>query len=227
MVTTIEDSSLLEAVVDNNVPTSERRSLQRSDWLRQALTVFVISGIDAIRITRLAADLDVSRGSFYWHFENREELIDAVVEFWKRKNTEAIRLAVRDASSLEKGIFYYFEIIVNENMFDPRLDLAVREWARRSPKIRALVDSEDNQRIEALRLFYLRFDYAMPEALIRARVLYFSQIGFYALSVQESLSTRLTYTEAYFECFTGRTLDARERVKFVDDILSTYGDAVP
>ena len=101
MVTTIEDSSLLEAVVDNNVPTSERRSLQRSDWLRQALTVFVTSGIDAIRITRLAADLDVSRGSFYWHFENREELIDAVVEFWKRKNTEAIRLAVRDASSLE------------------------------------------------------------------------------------------------------------------------------
>ena len=226
MVTTIEDSSLLEAVVDNNVPTSERRSLQRSDWLRQALTVFVTSGIDAIRITRLAADLDVSRGSFYWHFENREELIDAVVEFWKRKNTEAIRLAVRDASSLEKGIFYYFEIIVDEKMFDPRLDLAVREWARRSPKIRALVDSEDNQRIEALRQFYLRFDYAMPEALIRARVLYFSQIGFYALSVQESLSTRATYTEAYFECFTGRTLDARERVKFVDHILSTYGDAV-
>ena len=54
-------------------------------------------------------------------------------------------------------------------MFDPRLDLAVREWSRRSPKIRALVDSEDNQRIEALRQFYLRFDYAMPEALIRAR----------------------------------------------------------
>ena len=46
----------------------------------------------------------------------------------------------------------------------------------------------------------------MPEAFIRARVIYFAQIGFYALDVKESLSTRLSYTEAYYECFTGKTL---------------------
>jgi hypothetical protein len=86
------------------------------------------------------------------------------------------------------------------------------------------VDSEDEARIEAVRQFYLRFDYPMPQALIRARVLYYSQIGFYALGTRESLNTRLGYTEAYFEAFTGQQLTALEAEKFRRYILDNYGD---
>ncbi len=64
----------------------------------------------------------------------------------------------------------------------------------------------------------------MPQALIRARVLYYSQIGFYALEVQESLDTRLSYTEAYFEVFTGQKLKPIEAREFRHHILDTYGD---
>ena len=86
------------------------------------------------------------------------------------------------------------------------------------------MNAEDEARIEALRDFYARFGYPMPDALIRARVLYYSQIGFYALEVREDLPTRLSYTETYYECFSGRHLSADRTDAFRRHILDTYGD---
>ena len=64
----------------------------------------------------------------------------------------------------------------------------------------------------------------MPDALIRARVIYFAQIGFYALDVHEDLETRVGYSEAYYECFTGKVLDPVEAENFKQHTRATYGD---
>ena len=218
------DTKLLRAVAERGATAPERNQLQRFDWLQRALEIFVNEGIDAVRITRLADDLEVTRGSFYWHFKNREDLLLGLVSYWKDKNTAAIIESVTGAATLADGILKFFETCVDAVLFDPRLDLALREWARRSDKIRKLVDGEDEARIDALRQFYRRFDYPMPQALIRARVLYYSQIGFYALGTRESIQTRLGYTEAYFEAFTGRQLPRSEAEKFCRHILDNYGD---
>lgn len=220
----MSDTRLLRAVAERGAPDPERNQLQRFDWLQTALEIFVAEGIDAVRITRLANDLGVTRGSFYWHFQNRKDLIDSLVSYWKDKNTAAITDSIAQASSLADGILRFFETCIDPALFDPRLDLALREWARRSAAIHELVDNEDEARIEALRRFYLRFDYAMPHALIRARVLYYSQIGFYALGTREPLQTRLDYTEAYFTAFTGRELSSLDAENFRRHILDSYGD---
>jgi AcrR family transcriptional regulator len=218
------DIDLLRSVAERGVASAERSQLQRFDWLKSALEIFVSEGIEAVRITRLADELKVTRGSFYWHFRNREDLLHSLVSYWKDKNTAAITESVASATSLADGILRFFETCVDAARFDPRLDLALREWARRSDSIHQLVDAEDAARIDALRQFYLRFDYPMPQALIRARVLYFAQIGFYALGTSESLDTRLGYTEAYFEAFTGRQLSPLEANRFRRHILEHYGD---
>ena len=220
----MSDTSLLRAVAERGTITSERSQLQRFDWLQTALEIFVAEGIDAVRITRLADDLGVTRGSFYWHFQNREDLINSLVSYWKDKNTAAITESMTQAASLADGIFRFFETCIDATLFDPRLDLALREWARRSKSIHALVQSADQARIDALCDFYQRFDYPMPQALIRARVLYYSQIGFYALGTSDSMKTRLAYTEAYFEAFTGQQLTRLEAEKFRRYILDKYGD---
>jgi len=226
MVQPMPDTSLLKAVAERGAPPQDRKQLQRFDWLQRALDVFVSAGIDAVRITRLADDLGVTRGSFYWHFENREDLIDALVSYWKDKNTAAITQSLSNATSLAEGIFRFFETCIDAAYFDPRLDLAIREWSRRSSPIRVLVDREDAARIDALEKFFVQFNYAMPDALIRARVLYYSQIGFYALEIEEPLATRLGYTETYFECFTGQRLDPQQADKFRRYILDTYGETL-
>ena len=223
----MSDTDLLQSVAARGATDTERKQLQRFDWLQQALDLFVAEGIEAVRITRLADELGVTRGSFYWHFANREDLIDALVEFWQDKNTPAIADAVADARSLAGGIFRFFEICIDSARFDPRLDLAIREWSRRSARIRALLDREDEARIEALRAFFTRFGFPMPAALVRARVLYYAQIGFYALEVQEPLDTRLGLTEAYFECFTGQRVRPAEAEQFRQYILDNYGDQLP
>ncbi len=223
MVQVMSDIKLLKSLAKQNPRNPPRNQLSRFDWLQAALELFVREGIDAVRITRLADELDVSRGSFYWHFRHREDLITALVEFWQSKNSPGITRSFEAADSLTKGILNFFETCINLELFDPRLDLAIREWARRSDDIRQLLDYEDNLRIEAICHFFLTMDYPMPDALIRARVLYFSQIGFYALGVNESLSTRLSFTESYFECYTGQQLANPDAQQFRNHIQSTYG----
>ena len=217
---------LLPAVAERGVAVNDRTQLQRFDWLKKALPIFINEGIDAVRVTRLADELSVTRGSFYWHFENREELIGALVYYWRDKNTAAITSAMDNATSLTNGIFEFFETCIDTSRFDPRLDLAVREWARRSPQIRNQVDQADKLRIESFRSFYARFGYDMPEALIRARTIYFSQIGFYALDVQEPFETRIEYTATYFKCFTGQIADPVEVEQFNGRIRQKYGNRI-
>ncbi len=218
------DTHLLKTVAARGTQNPERKQLQRFDWLQRALDLFVDEGIDAVRITRLADDLGVTRGSFYWHFDNRDDLIAALVSYWRQKSTSAIVESVRQAQSLEQGIFALFETCIDTAQFDPRLDLAVREWSRRAPEIRELLDREDAARIDALRAFFSSFGFAPTDALIRARVLYYAQIGFYALETSEPLETRLGYTETYFESFTGRKPDPAAAEQFLRHIRKTYGD---
>ncbi len=218
------DRALLKLVAERGNNTVERKQLQRFDWLLKALEIFIEEGIDAVRITRLAEELEVTRGSFYWHFSNREDLIEALFSYWKDHNTRSVVDAVKDANTLSNGIFAFFETCLNTDLFDPRLALAIREWARRSPEVREQVDIADNTRVQALTEFFQRFDYPMPEAFIRARVLYFAQIGFYALDVHEPLEKRISYTEAYFLSFTGQILDADEAEHFRHSTRQKYGD---
>lgn len=220
------DKALLRLVAERGQNDTERKQLQRFDWLLKALEIFIEEGIDAVRITRLAEELKVSRGSFYWHFSNREDLIEALVDYWEKRNTNAIVDSVSTAESLSEGIFRFFETCLNTQLFDPRLDLAIREWARRSEDIRQQLDSADQIRVQALTDFYQRFDYSMPEAFIRARVIYFAQIGFYALDVHEDLETRLSYTEAYYLSFTGRQLETKVAERFRHHVRTAYGDVL-
>ena len=221
------DTALLRTVADRGSNTLERNQLQRFDWLLAALEIFVAEGIDAVRITRLADDLGVTRGSFYWHFTNRDDLIEALVAYWHDKNTSAIVESVTQASSLSNGIFRFFDTCIDSSQFDPRLDLAIREWARRSEDIRQQVDAADTTRVQAITDFFTRFDYPMPEAFIRARVIYFAQIGFYALDVKEPLTTRVTYTEAYYTAFTGKRLPPEEADTFSKMIMKKYAEQLP
>lgn len=220
------DNTLLKAVAERGTLSSERNQLQRLDWLQTALELFVEEGIDAVRITRLADELEVTRGSFYWHFTNRDDLIDALLQYWRDKNTRAIVGAVEDAESLTDGIFELFDACIDIELFDPRLDLAVREWARRSKKVRKELDNADTTRVDAITAFFSRFGFEKTEAFIRARIVYFSLIGFYALDIKDSLATRISYTRAYFKGYTGRDLTAQQAGEFESRMQSKYQDRI-
>lgn len=204
----MDDQDLIEraAAVGQGSEVGQAR-LGRGDWLIAGLRILIDEGIDAVRITRLADDLGVTRGSFYWHFRDRDDLLNGLIEFWSQKNTAAVREAVAGAPSLTDGILALFDAWIDPERFDPRLDHAMRDWARRSDRVRRAVDDADTERVAVIASLYRGFGYDEDEAFIRARVIYFGQIGYYALDLDESLAARLANLEAYYLCFTGTPID--------------------
>src|SRR5918999_2845788 len=69
---------------------SGKRRLTRQDWIRAALDALSERGVAGVAVDRLAKTLGATRGSFYWHFSDRTELIEAALEQWERENTTAL-----------------------------------------------------------------------------------------------------------------------------------------
>jgi hypothetical protein len=103
---------------------------------------------------------------------------------------------------------------MDESLFDPRLDFAIREWARRSGHVRRAVDQADDERVDAIKRMFIRHGYRERDAFIRARVLYFMQIGYYSLDLEESQATRLDYVADYLRAFTAREPTRQEVAAF-------------
>ena len=181
--------------------------LQRDDWIAAGLEELVVSGVEAVQITVLAKRLKVTRGSFYWHFDNREALLEALLAEWRARNSGVMLEALDQATTLENGILELFAIWIDHVRFDPRLDQAVRDWARRDDGLRSVVQKEDESRVLAIAAFFERQAFEPTEAFIRARVIYFTQLSYYALGIDEPLLERMSYLSAYFRSFTGCDID--------------------
>jgi AcrR family transcriptional regulator len=183
---------------------SRKVKATRDDWLDLALNTLAVEGVDHVTVLALSEQLGVSRSSFYWYFNNRNELLDTLLDRWERLNTRSIvAQAEARASTVNEGVCNVFRCWVNPSIFSPRLDFAVREWARRSSGVRRALDRSDRMRTEAVKALFVRFGYENEDALVRARALYYMQIGYYALDLREPIETRLHLTPHYLKAFTG------------------------
>lgn len=191
------------------------RKATRGDWLAAALDTLVREGVEQVKILPLSERLGVSRSSFYWYFESRGALLDALITHWNETNTGVIaEHCERPARAITAAVMNLFRAFVGRDGFDHRLDFALREWARRDPEVRRVVDAADAARLRAVRGMFLRHGAGEPEADIRARILYFQQIGYYALELNETLEERLARVAAYVEGFTGQAAAAEDIAAF-------------
>jgi AcrR family transcriptional regulator len=76
-------------------PDAPRQQLDREAWIKAALDILAEKGLDGIRVEVLAKRLRVTKGSFYWHFKDRRDLLDAVLETWKEGRIKDIQKQTR------------------------------------------------------------------------------------------------------------------------------------
>lgn len=208
-----------EARIEDSKANSVRTT--REDWLRTAMDTLISDGVEKVKVLTIAQKLNSSRSSFYWFFKSRKDLLDQLLKAWKSKNTQPlVERAERPAKTITEAVLNIFECWANEELFDTRLDFAVREWARRSGSVRRALDKADNQRLDAITQMFIRHRYDPHEAVIRARTLYFMQVGYFALDLQEPIEARLLYTQQYLLCLTGKTGSKEEIERFASFIAS-------
>jgi AcrR family transcriptional regulator len=128
----------------------------RNKWIEEGLKALASGGPEAVRIEPLARALGVTRGGFYWHFEDRGALLEAMLDAWERATTDDVIERVESqggdvgAKLRRAGALTFSETLMP-------IDLAVRDWARREEAVAARLRRVDNRRMAYLRSLFGAF----------------------------------------------------------------------
>ncbi len=160
--------------------TNTRTNLSAQDWVDGASELLANGGIDAVRVEPLARKLKVTKGSFYWHFSNRNELLKEVLNGWRRRATSAIIQRI-NASKLP-AIERLSELLLlpkhgSHAMQGANLEIAIRQWAKREETAEAAVNEVDQHRIDFITNIYLELGYNEHDALTKAMFFYCTMQG--------------------------------------------------
>lgn len=175
----------------------EASRLTRQDWIEFALGMLAERGPGTLRADVLARALNISRGSFYWHFQDVADLHAAVLDAWVEAGAGLLIAEVErvggDARTklralLERGL-----------TADARLERSVRAWAASDElAARALVRA-DRKRLGYLADLFAQLGFAEPEAEDRAYLIYQAYVGYVA---------------------GGQRLPAKRLARFIDSVLA-------
>ena len=153
---------------------SERTPLDPARWVDTAIDVLASSGISGLRVEVLAKRLKVTKGSFYWHFTDRRDLLLAVLSHWKEGRIRDIIKQTRAQPGHELAQIYHVIDVysASRSRRGMLIELAVRDWARRDPEASVIVAEVDDVRLRCARDLFLACGVPMDEASSRCMLLY-------------------------------------------------------
>lgn len=178
---------------------SPSKHLSRDRWIDAAVAVLAEAGIDAVRVESLARGLHVTKGSFYWHFRDREDLLNATLRRWEKTETVGIMDQVEAAGGSAKArLRRLFAIALERGLV--KLEVALRQWARRDARARKAIQRVDTRRLDYLCVLFEELGLPRPHAEARAFVSYAILFGDFFITVPRSSTQRatlLTHTTAF------------------------------
>jgi len=167
--------------------SSARASLTPEQWIETATELLVDHGIDAVRVDVVSKILKVTRGSFYWHFRDREDLLSSLLESWRKATTEQIIERFESHQGTPEELFRDLLSLPFRGRSAARaarIELAIRAWARRDDMARRAVDEVDSRRISYIAQCFSAMGFPMVEARQRAFLLYAYEVAESILSNQ-------------------------------------------
>jgi AcrR family transcriptional regulator len=178
-------------------------------WVEAATEVLVNEGIDHVRVDLLARALKVSRGSFYWHFRDREALLRAVLQTWSEASTAQLTQRLKTASRDARTRLNEVASLPFRGRSASRaasIELAIRAWARRDAMAREAVDASDAQRLAYHAQIFNALGFPAAEARHRAFLLYGYEVAESLMPGQGSSAQRQA-RRAFVERLVQQPLD--------------------
>jgi AcrR family transcriptional regulator len=150
---------------------SER--LTKSEWIKQGLRTLAKEGAGALKAGPMAAKLKVSRGSFYWHFEDIADFRAELLRNWRERATERVIQQMAERAEPDR-LNYLLKRAFSE---DRSLDRAVRSWAAENADVAAVVTSVDASRVAYIAELLAAAGVDVAKALPRANFIYWAYLG--------------------------------------------------
>jgi AcrR family transcriptional regulator len=127
----------------------------RGSWIDEGLRALGRGGPEAVRIEPLARALGVSKGGFYWHFDDRQALLEEMLDAWERTRVdepiEAVEGEGGDARAKLGRLFALASASGGELL---KVELAIRNWARRDKAVAGRLRQVDNRRMDYMRSLF-------------------------------------------------------------------------
>jgi AcrR family transcriptional regulator len=132
----------------------DNKALGREEWLRAARLALLKGGVEEVRVERLARHLQVTKGSFYWHFKDREELLEVLLREWEEELLRDIIPRLKGQRG-RKALRLLLRLMVKRVPLGEEgslpSDAAMFTWASVSPVVARRVNRAERKRIELLK----------------------------------------------------------------------------
>lgn len=182
---------------------AERKRLTAEDWLNLALETLDNEGIHKVNIEYLARKLKVTKGSFYWHFKNREMLLKEMLNHWTEiLTTNIIERSKEGSSDARETLLKLMTIITDEKV--GRYEAAIRAWATHDDMARTILQKVDQQRLKYITSLFTEMNFDKTEAKLRARLVLFYQVAEHGILLYDSKDKRNELLKQRFTFLTSK-----------------------
>ncbi len=166
----------------------------RSKWIEEGLRALAAGGPDAVRIEPLAQALGVTRGGFYWHFEDRRSLLEEMLNTWERASTDEVIERVESKGGDVRVKLRRAGALTFSDWLLP-IDLAVRDWARREETVAERLRRVDNRRMDYLRSLFGSFCPDADDVEARCMIAFSLLIGNHFMAADHGARSRADVLE--------------------------------
>lgn len=145
------------------------KRVSKAEWLSGALETLENEGIIGVNIEKLARKLGVAKSGFYWHFKNRADLLDQMLEYWTHEFTEVV---INNTDFLQGPAPKRLESIMHMiSQFElNKLDAAIYLWAKSDPQAQEALSRVFNMRLDYLRKLFRELGFKGDELEMRTRL---------------------------------------------------------
>ena len=165
---------------------ARKMRLKRSDWLLLAAEIISKQGDAKLKINHLCERLDVTKGSFYAHFKNRNDFVEQFVDYWLKQFTRIVvtEIGVLADEPAEARLFELMRLINRKQL--SKYDVAVRAWGSRDPIVARGVREADRIRFEFVREIFRDMGFRGPDLDLRTRLFVVFQSSYGAVQLPAS-----------------------------------------
>jgi AcrR family transcriptional regulator len=162
----------------------------RSKWIEEGLRALAAGGPDAVRIEPLAQALGVTRGGFYWQFDDRRALLEEMLDTWERVFVDEVIERVEIEGGDARAKLRRLSALALSSDEPLKIDLAVRDWARREETVAERLRRVDNRRMDYMRSLFGAFCPDEDDVEARCMLVYSLWIGSHFIAADHSARSR-------------------------------------